>query len=100
MCEYECVHHGLLGYVVNHCRGCPALAVPGRNDTAAKVVQPGEDGLDEHVSRGRVRAAAVFGDEEGERVRGHVGQGANLRQDDLYSDLKVRLAIRGGVVSH
>ena len=90
------MHHRLLGYVVNHCRGCPALAVHGRVEAAEKVVQPGEDGLDEHVSRERVRAAAVVGDAERERVRGHVGQGAYLRQDVLRGGLEVGLAVGWG----
>ena len=77
----------------DHYRGCTTLAVHGRVDAAEKVVQPGEDGLDEYVSRGRVRAAAVVGNEEGERVRGHVGQGAYLRQDVLRGGLEVGLAV-------
>ena len=71
-----------------------ALVVPSRVDAVAELMQPREDGLDERVARGGVRAAAVdVRDEEGARVRGRVGERADLGKDDLCGGLEVRLAV-------
>ena len=68
--------------------------LPGRVDAEVEVVQAREDGLDERVSRGRVRAAPVdVRDEEGARGRWWARESADLGEDDLGGGLKVRFAV-------
>ena len=71
-----------------------ALAVPSRVDAAVELVQPREDGLDERVARGRVRAEPVdVCEEEGTRVGGCAREDADLGEDDLRGGLEVRFAV-------
>ena len=71
-----------------------ALAVPSRVDAAVELMQPREDGLDERVARGRVRAEPVdVCEEEGARVGGCAREDADLGEDDLRGGLEVRFAV-------
>ncbi len=72
-----------------------ALALTGRVDTTVKVVQAGEDGLDECVASGSVCAAAVdVRDEEGAAIGWGACEDAYLGENDLGGGLQVRYAVR------